>query len=109
MDEVINSGGINVSRATVEHVVQTFGPDEIGVTAPHPEWDEVPAVATTLKPSLSESRAAVGNALGKPARPNHLVTVSVMPTTASGKPDRKRLTRLVASRTQERRRRGLFG
>ena len=70
---------------------------------------EVPAVVTTLKPSLAEIRAAVANALGKPARPNHLVTVSVMPTTASGKPDRKRLGRLVASRTQERRRRGIFG
>lgn len=109
IDDVINSGGIKVSLAAVEHVVQTFAPDAVVVAAPHPEWGEVPAVVTTLKPSLAEIRAAVANALGKPARPNHLVTVSVMPTTASGKPDRKRLARLVAGRTQERRRRSIFG
>lgn len=109
IDDVINSGGIKVSLAAIEHVVQVFAPDAVVVAAPHPEWGEVPAVVTTLKPSLAEIRSAVANALGKPARPNHLVTVSVMPTTASGKPDRKRLARLVASRTQERRRRGFFG
>lgn len=109
IDDVIISGGVKISLASVEHVVQVFAPDAVVVAAPHPEWGEVPAVVTTLKPSLAEIRAAVGNALGKPARPNHLVTVSVMPTTASGKPDRKRLQKLVASRTNERRRRGLFG
>lgn len=103
IDDVIVSGGVNVSLAAVEHVVQVFAPDAVVVAGPDAEWGEVPVVVTTLRPDLAEMRQAVQHALGKPARPNHVVTVSVIPTTATGKPDRKRLARLVSSRMRQRR------
>ncbi|HIY67030.1 MAG TPA: AMP-binding protein [Candidatus Agrococcus pullicola] len=110
IDDVIVSGGMNVSLAAVEHVVQVFAADAVVVAGPDPKWGEVPVVVTTSRPSLAEIRSAVGNALGKPARPNHVVTVSAIPTTHSGKPDRRKLKRLVASRTaQKSTRRRLFG
>lgn len=103
IDDVIISGGVNVSLAAVEHVVQTFAPDAVVVSTKDDTWGEVPVVVTTLRPDLQEIRAAVGNALGKPARPNYVVTVSVIPTTHTGKPDRKKLQRVVASRTRAKR------
>lgn len=110
IDDVIISGGLNISLAAVEHVVQVFAPDAVVVSGPDPRWGEVPVVVTTTRPSLQEIRAAVGNALGKPARPNHIVTVSAIPTTHSGKPDRRKLKRLVASRVQQKSgRRRFFG
>lgn len=110
IDDVIVSGGMNVSLAAVEHVVQVFAPDAVVVSGPDPRWGEVPVVVTTTRPSLQEIRSAVGNALGKPARPNHIVTVSAIPTTHSGKPDRRKLKRLVANRVQQKSaRRRLFG
>ena len=110
IDDVIISGGMNISLAAVEHVVQVFAPDAVVVSTPHPTWGEVPVVVTTSRPALKEIRAAVANALGKPARPNYVVTVSAIPTTHSGKPDRRKLKRLVASRTaQKSGRRRFFG
>lgn len=108
IDDVIISGGLKISLAAIEHVVQVFAPDAVVVSTPHESWGEVPVVVTTSRPSIDELRAAVGNALGKAARPNHVVTVSVIPTTHTGKPDRKKLKRLVASRTAQRPRRRLF-
>lgn len=102
IDDVIISGGVNISLAAVEHVVQVFAPDAVVVSTRDDAWGEVPVVVTTLRPSLREIRQAVANALGKPARPNHVVTVSVIPTTPTGKPDRRKLKRLVASRTSPR-------
>ncbi|MGO3134708.1 MAG: AMP-binding enzyme [Agrococcus casei] len=109
IDDVIISGGLKISLAAIEHVVQVFASDAVVVSTPDDKWGEVPVVVTTTRPSIDELRAAVGNALGKAARPNHVVTVSVIPTTHTGKPDRKKLKRLVASRTAQRPRRRLFG
>ncbi|WP_430592161.1 AMP-binding protein [Humidisolicoccus flavus] len=107
LDDVIISGGINVSLGAVERIVQSFASDAVVVPGPDPEWGQVPVVVTTMRPDLGEIRAAVANSLGKAARPNHVLTVSTIPRMISGKPDRKRLTDLVRKRssfkTQKRR------
>ena len=98
-DNVIISGGVNVSLDRVEHVVRGL-PDlteSVVVAVPHREWGEVPVVVTTSgHPSLTEIADAVAEALGKPARPAHVVRLDELPVLPSGKPDRLAIVAIVA-------------
>lgn len=95
LDDMIVSGGVNVSLAAVEAVVQGLTDDAVVVAGPDEVWGHVPVVVSTRRPSLAEIRAAVGNALGKAARPNYVLTLSEMPRLRSGKPDRVRIGKLA--------------
>ncbi|SFN38850.1 AMP-binding protein [Mycetocola miduiensis] len=98
-DNVINSGGVNVSLDRVEHVVRGL-PDlteSVVVAGPHRDWGEVPVVVTASgHPSLSEIADAVAESLGKPARPAHIVRLDELPLLPSGKPDRLAIVAIVA-------------
>lgn len=96
LDDMIVSGGVNVSLAAVEAVVQGLVQDAVVVAGPDDVWGQVPVVVSTGRPSLAEIRAAVGNALGKAARPNYVLTLSALPRLRSGKPDRQRIAKLAA-------------
>ncbi|OCG74564.1 AMP-binding protein [Microbacterium sediminis] len=100
IDNVIISGGVNVSLDRVERVVQSVPGLEVAVVvgAPHERWGQTPVIALAGSADaalLAAARAAVEAELGKPARPDRIVPLATVPRLASGKPDRRAITALV--------------
>lgn len=90
VDDMIVSGGVNVSLAAVEARVREWqGLGEAVVVAASSErWGEVPVVVTATDATLASLRAFVAEALGPAAAPARVVVVERIPVLASGKPDR---------------------
>ncbi|MFT4219183.1 MAG: AMP-binding protein [Microbacterium sp.] len=101
-DNVLVSGGVNVSLDRVEAVVRSLPgfADAVVVRAPSARWGEEPVVvvagADAASLLLSEVRARVGDALGAAARPAAIFAMPELPLLATGKPDRRALADLVA-------------
>jgi O-succinylbenzoic acid--CoA ligase len=107
IDNVIVSGGINVSLDRVERIVHAVpglaGAVVVGV--PDPRWGEASVVVATrgeaLRRSesvqLEEARAAVEAEIGSHARPSRLVLVDELATLPSGKPDREAIRRAITA------------
>jgi O-succinylbenzoic acid--CoA ligase len=105
-DNVIVSGGINISLDRVERVVrQVPGLHQAVVVGVDDErWGEasviVAARGEALRRSESEqlahARDAVEAELGKPARPARLILVDELSLLTSGKPDREAIRAAVA-------------
>lgn len=107
IDNVIVSGGINVSLDRVERVVRTVsglsGAVVIGI--PDATWGEASVIVASrgeaLRRSesvqLEEARAAVAADIGSHARPVRLVLVDELETLPSGKPDREAIRRAVGA------------
>jgi O-succinylbenzoic acid--CoA ligase len=98
LDSVIISGGVKVSLAAIERVAGALRglADAVAVSAPSPEWGEVPVVFTAAGAAagpdacagLDEVRFAVEAQLGVAARPAALLAIESIPLLPSGKPDR---------------------
>ncbi|WP_029149530.1 AMP-binding protein [Microbacterium indicum] len=100
IDNVIVSGGVNVSLDRVEAAVREIPGlgDAVVVPGAHERWGQTPVIVTTGAPDLlTAARAAVEREIGKPARPDRLVTIAEIPRLASGKPDRRALRELVSA------------
>lgn len=105
-DNVIVSGGINISLDRVERIVRRIaGLHEAVVVGVEDErWGEasviVAARGEVLRRSESEqlahARDAVEDELGKHARPVRLIMVDEIEVLSSGKPDREAIRRMVA-------------
>ena len=107
IDNVIVSGGINISLDRVERIVRAVpglsGAVVIGV--PDDRWGEASVVVASrgeaLRRSesvqLEEARAAVAAEIGTHARPSRLVLVDELATLPSGKPDREAIRRAVTA------------
>jgi O-succinylbenzoic acid--CoA ligase len=101
IDNVIVSGGVNVSLDRVERVVRGIpGLSQAVVVAARDErWGEASVVfATDLQDPdavLETVRERVAAELGKPARPARVMVLPELPALASGKPDREALRRLL--------------
>lgn len=105
-DNVIVSGGINISLDRVERIVrQVPGLHQaVVVGIPDERWGEASVVVAArgevLRRSESDqlvhARDAVAEALGKHARPVRLILVDEITTLASGKPDREAIRRVVS-------------
>lgn len=96
IDNVIISGGVNVSLDRVEHIVRELLPDAVVVAGPHERWGETPVVVTTgSADALDALRASVERAVGVPARPDRIVRVAEIPRLSSGKPDRRAIRGIV--------------
>lgn len=101
-DNVIISGGVNVSLDRVERVVrgiEGFG-DAVVVPVADGRWGQASVVFAASAAARREDaetlvRTAVEVALGKPARPRALVPIAEIPHLASGKPDRAALRALA--------------
>lgn len=105
LDNVIVSGGINVSLDRVERIVRGIpglaGAVVVGV--PDDRWGEASVVVAprgeALRRSeavqLLEARAAVQAEVGSHARPSRLVLVDELALLPSGKPDREAIRRAV--------------
>lgn len=107
IDNVIVSGGVNISLDRVERVVQTVPglADAVVVGVPDAKWGEASVVVSSrgeaLRRSeatqLEEARHAVAHEIGPHARPARLVLVDELPVLPSGKPDREAIRRTVAA------------
>ncbi|KJQ53750.1 AMP-binding protein [Microbacterium sp. SA39] len=104
-DNVIVSGGINISLDRVERIVRRVpGLHEAVVVGIDDErWGEASVIVVArgevLRRSegeqLEQARDAVGDELGKHARPARLIIVDELAVLASGKPDRESIRRAV--------------
>lgn len=107
IDNVIVSGGINVSLDRVERVVRAVPGLESAVVVgvSDERWGEASVVVVprgeALRRSesvqLEEARVAVAEQVGAHARPTRLVLVDDLATLPSGKPDRETIRAAVAA------------
>lgn len=105
-DNVIVSGGVNISLDRVERIVRGIpgltGAVVVGVE--DERWGEASVIVVqrgeALRRSESEqleqARAAVADEIGKPARPARLILVDELTTLSSGKPDREAIRRIAS-------------
>ena len=108
IDNVIVSGGVNISLDRVERIVRSVpglaGAVVVGV--PDARWGEASVVVAprgeALRRSesvqLEEARTAVAAEIGPYARPSRLVLVDELATLPSGKPDREAIRRAARRR-----------
>jgi o-succinylbenzoate---CoA ligase len=103
IDDVIVSGGVNVSLARVEAVVRALPAlaDAVVVGVPDPTWGETAVVAVrrdVAVPGLLERvRDVVAAEIGVAARPARMLVLDDIPHLPSGKPDRVAIRRAAAS------------
>ncbi len=98
VDDTIISGGIKVSLADIERVIRdtTEARDAVVVASPDDTWGQVPVLVTTVPVDRDAVRAVLAQQLGVQARIDRVKQVAEIPMLASGKPDRRALTTLVA-------------
>lgn len=104
-DNVIVSGGINISLDRVERTVRNVPglAAAVVVGVEDARWGEASVIVAprgeALRRSegeqLANARDAVAAELGAPARPARLILVDELATLASGKPDREAIRRIV--------------
>jgi O-succinylbenzoic acid--CoA ligase len=107
IDNVIVSGGINVSLDRVERIVRSVPGlgSAVVVGVADERWGEASVVVVprgeALRRSesvqLEEARVAVAEQIGPHARPTRLVLVDDLATLPSGKPDRETIRAAVAA------------
>jgi len=101
-DDVVISGGVKVVLGEVERAIRAVPgfAEAVVVAVDDAEWGQRPAVAVAAaaaSAALAELAAAT-DAAGFPpaARPVRLLRLDALPQLASGKPDRRRIARLLA-------------
>jgi O-succinylbenzoic acid--CoA ligase len=82
---------VKVSLADIDRVLEKFDGSSFATWFTDEEWGQVPAVVADSPIDVENLRALVERELGKAARPYRVVTVDVIPTLPSGKPDRQAL------------------
>lgn len=103
-DDVINTGGLKIAPGVVEEAVTTAYPQLtdrcVVIGLPDPLWGEAVTlvVAASPAPSLEQVRARLRPLVPATALPTRVETVARIPRLGPGKPDRRSLRALVASR-----------
>lgn len=105
-DNVIVSGGVNISIDRVERIVRGIPglTDAVVVGVEDERWGEASVIVAkrgeALRRSeaeqLQQARDVVTEELGKPARPVRMILVDEIATLSSGKPDREAIRRIAA-------------
>ncbi|KJL37019.1 AMP-binding protein [Microbacterium azadirachtae] len=108
IDNVIVSGGTNVSLDRVERAVRAVAGLEGAVVAAIADerWGQGSAIVVALRTGLADSapallaaaRERVAAEVGAEARPARIVPVEALPLLSSGKPDRRAIAALAAGR-----------
>lgn len=93
IDDVVVSGGLNVDLAAVQAAARrVLGTTELAALGvPDRVWGTRVVVVTTARTTLAELRTALAADLSHHALPRGLSHVEVLPTTSSGKIDRRAL------------------
>lgn len=94
LDDVVISGGVNVDLGAVRRAVESVDPDATVLAVEDPEWGHR-IVLFAGSGHLSGWRDALAQTLPRAALPRQLVSVSGLPRTPGGKPDRRALLALV--------------
>lgn len=95
LDDVVVSGGVNVSPQAVEGALREHPAvaDAVVAGRPDEEWGQrvvaVVVPAPGRRPSLAELRPWVAERLGAAAAPRELHEIDAVPTLHTGKPDRR--------------------
>ena len=103
LDNVIVSGGVNVSLDRVEAAVRGVPGLESAVVIPVEDarWGQGSAVVVAApgdeRETLERVRTAVAAAVGPVARPARVILIDALPVLASGKPDRAALRQRFGS------------
>lgn len=92
LDDVINTGGIKVSAAQIQQVLQRWVPQAFVTGLPDGEWGHRVAAVVTGNTSQDVLADAVRSALGAPAVPKTWLRVESLPLLENGKTDRLTLT-----------------
>lgn len=92
LDDVINTGGIKVSAAHIQQVLQRWVPQAFVTGMPDGEWGHRVAAVVTGTTSQDVLADAVRSALGAPAVPKSWLRVDALPMLENGKTDRLTLT-----------------
>ncbi|MQA36113.1 o-succinylbenzoate--CoA ligase [Modestobacter roseus] len=101
LDDVVISGGVNVSPPAVEARLREHPSvaDAVVAGVPDPEWGQrvVAAVvaAPGAAPRLAELRPWVAERLGAAAAPKALRLIDTVPTLHTGKPDRRAVLHIL--------------
>jgi O-succinylbenzoic acid--CoA ligase len=101
LDDVVISGGVNVSPQAVEAALREHPSvaDAVVSGLPDPEWGQrvVAAVVPSpgVAPDLAELRPWVTERLGAAAAPRALRLIDAVPTLHTGKPDRRAVLRTL--------------
>ena len=99
-DDVVVTGGENVSPAAVERVLlaEPGVEDAVVVGVPDQEWGAAVVALVVADPSATDARlrAAVADRLGRHHAPRHVLRVDALPRLGIGKPDRRAAADLAA-------------
>jgi o-succinylbenzoate---CoA ligase len=99
LDDVIISGGENISLSQVEAALRDHPQitDALCIGRPDPLWGEVlvAGIVATAPISLAEIRDHVGDTCGRASAPREIISLSSIPTSDLGKPHRSLLLDLA--------------
>lgn len=96
LDDVINTGGIKISAAKVERVLQRMVPEAFVVGIDDDDWGQRVCAVVTGTTEQHILADAVRSELGAPAVPKTWLWLDALPMLANGKPDRLTLTSWLA-------------
>lgn len=96
LDDVINTGGIKVSAAKVQQVLQRWVPQAFVTGLPDGHWGQRVAAVVTGETPEHVLADAVRHELGAPAVPKTWSRLETLPMLENGKPDRLTLTAWLA-------------
>ncbi|NWN88206.1 MAG: AMP-binding protein [Micrococcaceae bacterium] len=96
LDDVINTGGIKVSAAQVQGVLQQHVPTAFVTGVPDAEWGQRISAVITGDTPQDVLENAVRTTLGAPAVPKMWLRLDTLPMLDNGKPDRVTLTTWLA-------------
>ncbi|OAV59190.1 AMP-binding protein [Enteractinococcus helveticum] len=92
LDDVINTGGVKVSAAKIQQVLQRWVPEAFVTGIPDAEWGHRVSAVVTGDTSEEILADAVRSAMGAPAVPKTWLRLDALPMLENGKPDRITLT-----------------
>lgn len=98
-DDVIITGGENVSAAAVQDAIREAFPHLAGIEVlghPDPQWGHLVCAVVVGSATGPAVREAVAARLGPSSAPRVVVNLPELPLLSSGKPDRRAIERLVA-------------
>ncbi len=93
-DDVIISGGENISLSQVESALAELSQEVIAIGVPSLEWGHELVVLTTKSLDQVSAKALLTSAIGKFAVPKEIVIIDAIPLKGIGKPDRDRALEL---------------